>query len=447
MINTLSRILLTGSVLALTACGGGGGDAGGGDTGGDTGSGGETPQSSITLKTATGGTVDLNTSELAGSITTECYTNNSNGRIDSLSMSGLIWTYKEHTYAGDTSCSSTPATATATATLTIGNDSIIQSWIDGNNGANLNPPLAAINDGTTVPTTPAYTIINGIITNSDITGVTTGYQFSSGYVIDDSSSDGVVLYRVQNTTTNEATIEDPFTNLPNLPVAALGPNLEINITSVKNTNDSTTEIAYTIENTGDTATSTSFHVMGWADRATAPVYGVASSNNFGRGPSGDLGHGIIAAGGSENGTVTVHNTNVTPGDNLNAYLIADIFENIGESNEGVTGVNDNLSHRPWTVGNIFSYEGQDYTDIDSTITINAHYDSSSDKTVLRFSESTNAYSRIFMIRLNGEITTGIYDVTDFISAGTIIRTDCGDSATIRNSTGSYYGGAVYDEGG
>ncbi len=34
----------------------------------------------------------------------------------------------------------------------------------------------------------------------------------------------------------------------------------------------------------------------------------------------------------------------------------------------------------------------------------------------------------------------------FISAGTIIRTHCSDSAAVRNRTGSYYGRPVYDEG-
>ena len=35
----------------------------------------------------------------------------------------------------------------------------------------------------------------------------------------------------------------------------------------------------------------------------------------------------------------------------------------------------------------------------------------------------------------------------FLPAGTIVRADCGDSARLCNCTGSYYGRAVYDEGG
>lgn len=406
MINTISRILLTSSVIALTACGGGGGD----DTTTDTTS--PPPPASITLKTATSGSVDLSTTELSGSITTACYANNSNGRIDSVSISDLTWTYNEYTYSGDTSCSTTPITQTVVATLSIGADSTIDvnnnGWIDGNNTPLTAPPPSALDSNTSLPDISAYTIINGEVTSSTLQGISAGDTFSSGYVIDDSSPDGVVLYRVQDTATNVATDADPFTNIP---TPALGPNLVININSVVNTNYSTTEIVYTIQNTGDTATSSGFQVMGWHDRATAPVYGVASSGNFNS-------HNIMAAGASESGVLTVYNTTVTPGDTLNAYLIADIFETIGESNEGLTGVNDNLSSMAWTAGDIFIYRGADFSDINTTTTITATYYASSDSTRLRFNDSVNG-SYTFIIDLNGEIAAGTYNLTDFTSAGSV----------------------------
>ena len=404
MITTIKNILIMGSLVTLAACGGGGG--------GDSGDGGETPPPPVTnysVKTATDGTIDLQTSQLQGSINTACYTNNSNCRIDTVSISGLTWTYKEHTYPGDTSCQFSPITQTAIATLTVGNNSTIAAWT----GTGVTPPASAADPDIDLAGA-AYTIINGTITDSTITGIDVDFQFSSGYVIDDSSADGVVLYRVTNTLTDEATINDPFTSIPS---PTIGSNLEINITSIKNTNLTTTEIAYTVKNTGDTATSAStFHVMGWADRATAPAYGVTSSNNFGIGPTG-AGHGIIAAGGSENGMVTVYNTAVTPGDSLNAYLIADIYNSEAESDEGLTGVNDNLSHMPWIPSDIFIYRNTDFSDKDTTITITATYSTADNKTALRFNDSANGYT--FIIYLNGEIAAGTYDLTDFTSDGSV----------------------------
>lgn len=364
--------------------------------------------SSYSLLTATTGAINLQSGDIQGSINTACYVDgSSNGIIENISISDTTWTYTVKTYASDAACTNTPTTTTAVATLTVGSNRRVSRWINGS-GVTVTPPATALDSGKLLPSDAPYTVIHGVVTSSNNPDINVAQTFSSGYVIDKSSTGGVVLYRVQDTTKNIVTIADPFTNIP---APASGPNLVININSVVNTNYSTTEIAYTIQNTGDTATNTGFQVMGWQDRAGAPVYGVASSGNFNN-------HNILAAGASESAVLTVSNVTVVPGASLNAYLIVDMLEAIGESDEGLTGANDNLSSLPWTAGDLFEYRGSMFSDRNTTTTITATYYTGSDYTRLRFNDSANG-GYTFIIDLNGEIANQTYTLTDFTSPGTV----------------------------
>lgn len=393
---SISKIILAGSLIALTACGGG--------SGGDT-----TPNSETTvvsLTTADSGTINLASTDLQGAISTACYTNNSNGVKETVSINATTWTYSVNTYPGDSTCSSTPTTTTAVATLSVGGEQTVGEWVDGNSQTAQKIPTYEADPSTELPTEAPYTVINGEVTSSNNPDIATGISFSTGYVIDNSSVDGVTIYRVKNTTTGETTTVDPFTNIPASSGntgggsgSSGGANLVVRINSVVNTSYDTTEITYTVRNVGDTL-SGAFQVMGWHNRASTPDYGSAQSGKFNN-------HGALPAyGGSSVGVITVDATTVVPGSAFNAYVIADYAQEVGESNEGLTGTNDNLSHMAWTVKDIFEVNNYNYIETPQQIQIKATYENNIATRIMVFSFGDISSQLQFV--LTGEVVPGTY---------------------------------------
>ena len=401
MINTFTRFIILTSLITITACGGGGGDTGGGDTGGD--------GTALSLANAFGGTIETNTAQLPSSISTVCYEDNevspADGIKDTLTISGTTVTYSSSKYTADTTCSNTPTTTSFTADLTVDQDVIIVDWIDGQNQSTPAPAKAS-DSGTLLSATAPYTRINITITESNFPGVTVGMQSNQGYVIDDSSSDGVILYRVDEN--GNATVVDPFTTIPassTPPPSSGGPNLVVTITSVDYTAPNLIPIInYTVTNTGDQATATTAVIMGWINRVEAPDYSSAQSGQFETVP-------VLAVGESTNGSITISSQTVETGNLQNVYAIVDFFEEIAETDEGVTGTNDNLAHKTWIASDVFNLQGTNYVDGDQSTTITARFESGA--TYLTFNNGLNgADKRAMQIRFLGEILNpGTYSIS------------------------------------
>ncbi|MDH5426354.1 MAG: hypothetical protein OEY29_15305 [Gammaproteobacteria bacterium] len=397
----ISRILILGSLAILAACGGGA------DPAAPT-----LPTITASLIAADSSSIDLQGTDLQGPISTACYANNSNGIVETVSISGLTWTYTVNTHPGDTTCANTPTTTTAVATLTIDSDQTVVNWVD-----DIQNPVAA---PANIPADAPYTLLHAVITSSDIPYLALGSTLSLGYVIDNSSTDGVVLYSITNI--DEATIAYTYTNIvPATPPVVLGADINITIDSVVNTAINSSTITYTVTNTGDTATG-SFDVMAWYHRATAPVYGDASSGSFNI-------HDL-AAGASVQGTITFATT-LMPGMTFDAYVVADFSQAVGESDEGLTGTNDNLAMQTWTVSDIFNFLSTDY--IESTqVDIYSAYSPSTDRTTISMRVASG--SPAFFIQLAGEVTgPGTYT----LSTGGVISTAYSaqfSTYTINNTT-------------
>ncbi|MDH3325901.1 MAG: hypothetical protein OEM38_04195 [Gammaproteobacteria bacterium] len=160
------------------------------------------------------------------------------------------------------------------------------------------------------------------------------------FVVDDSSSDGLVLYSDNNNTAGIVSVQDPFSNISatTTPTTA-GIDLKITFDSVVETSGTSADVTYTVTNTGDTD-ATAFNVMAWADSSAAP--GLTSTG-------GTLAtrHTALAAGASASATIAVSGT--WAAGSYNAYLIADFSSEVTETDEGLTGTNDNLAHLAWTV--------------------------------------------------------------------------------------------------
>ena len=172
--------------------------------------------STISLLTATKGALNLQNGDLQGSISTACYENgNSDGIIETVSMNGTQWTYSVKTHAGDNTCSNPTSTTTAVATLEVGSNKKLKRWIDGM-GANIDPPVTAANSLKSLPVDAPYTVINGLVTSSNNPSISVGQSFSEGYIIDSSSAEGIVLYRIKDAASNSGLgrTADPFTNIP-----------------------------------------------------------------------------------------------------------------------------------------------------------------------------------------------------------------------------------------
>ena len=202
MKNTILRILIMGSLVALTACGGGGG--------GDTTTGDGTTGASLSLIAISGTNIDSSTT-LNTSINTACYSNNGNGVQESMSIVDTTWTYITKTYSADTTCSNTPSVKTVTAALVIDQNVNINGWIDGQGQALPTPPSKASDPMTPLLTNELYTRINVTVTSSDDVNISVGFTTNFGFIIDDSFSSGVTLYRVDEN--GFAKNADPYTSV------------------------------------------------------------------------------------------------------------------------------------------------------------------------------------------------------------------------------------------
>lgn len=175
--------------------------------------------STVSLLTATSGALNLQSGDLQGSISTACYVDgNSDGIIETVSMNDTQWTYTVKTHAGDNTCATPTSTTTAVATLTVGSNKKTTSWIDGS-GVGVSPPKTAdLTDDplNSLPADTPYTTFNGLVTSSTNPSISVGQSFSEGYIIDNSSTSGVVLYRIKDAATNnpKGRDVDPFTNIP-----------------------------------------------------------------------------------------------------------------------------------------------------------------------------------------------------------------------------------------
>lgn len=203
MKNIISLILLMGSLVALTACGGGGGKNN--PTTDDSASG-----STLSVFTISGRTIEVNTTNLP-TISTACYTNNSNGVIETMSIVNTAWTNITKTYNSDTTCSGTPtSTTTVTATLAVDQDIAITGWIDDQQQTATAPGRAG-NVSNPLVSDQKYTRMSLTVTASDDSNISVGFQTQYGYIIDDSHDSGVVLYRVDGT--NKALIVEAYSNI------------------------------------------------------------------------------------------------------------------------------------------------------------------------------------------------------------------------------------------
>ena len=390
--STLNNIVLVSSLITLTACGGGGSD---------------TPpptDTGVSLATAFHETIKVQSTDMQGAISTACYANNSNGIIETVAISDTTWTYTVNTHTGDISCTNTPISTTAVATINFSDTQEVQNWINENGGTNLTAPASAGSSSVNLPQNSAYTVINGEVSSSNNPDIATGVTFSTGYIIDDSADSGVVLYRVRDTTNNVATVDDPFTNVvePVITTPTVsGSEIQITIDEVKNTSTNNSTIQYTLKNIGDTDTG-NFYVVGWHDRATAPDYNSASSAKLKI-------HSNLSAGASEVHYISVNNTNVTPGTSFNAYVIADFGQSVAEVDEGLTGTNDNLSHKAWTVNNVFSHNGITSINDGTDPLIKMEYHTGNDQTVINMNRdyisNQGNFNKRYYLRLRGTIPT------------------------------------------
>lgn len=393
MFKNSTAVTLTALSLLLAGCGGSDSDP---DSNNDP------DPASLSVKNANLANVDIQ-----GAYSTGCYGASVDGVEESIDITADSWTYTVHTYAGDTTCTAGgPAQEQVVATLTVGSDLAVTGWVNGN-GDTVNAPELADGSVTLLPSNSAYTLLNLEVTSSSMTGIAAGDSVPAGYVVDNSSTDGLVLYRLRNegTLTATATIADPFTNIPGSGGGGGGgttggPNIVVIIDSVSNTGYSDTEISYTLWNFGDT-TSEAFQVMGWLDRASAPDYNSAQSGKF------EL-HGAMAPSDSVAGVITVDATTVTPGTALNAYVIADYAQEVTESDEGVTTDSlDNLAHKAWTVSDIFvdNVYGTFVEKFGSAIT--ATYEFSAATRIIMGGSSGGTSVAVSLV-LIGEVAAGTY---------------------------------------
>jgi hypothetical protein len=144
-------------------------------------------QTSMVVATVSGGTHTLN-----GTYTSACYSpDGSNGQVDSAEITGSQWMNIVKFYTGDPSCTVAPDVSTLTGTLT--------ESIQGNvalSGWNYSIPTAADGSG---PLSANETVTLMDLEITAITGtyfsVPIGYTTPTFYVVDDTASPSITLYR------------------------------------------------------------------------------------------------------------------------------------------------------------------------------------------------------------------------------------------------------------
>lgn len=391
------RVGILSSFILLSAC------SGGGDPSGN-----ENMTTDLSVKMADGNSIVL-----TGTFNTDCYSTDytndgvQDGVKESIAFVDDNMTYTTNIYAADTACSGIPDVKTMSLIVSIDSDVNATSWVNGN-GDSVSPPSV-------ISPSAEYTLLTGAVFQSDIAGVTAGMNVDLGYVVDNfTSPDGMTLYRLDDALLGVVTTADPYTNIVTPPPGpAAGPDLQISINPVENTEFNNALVSYRVTNVGDTD-SGAFVVMMWVDSATAPDYSSAQSGQFH--PIANLTPGESVGYGKFIGAT------ITPGASYNAYVIADFLGAVIEADEGLTGVSDNLSHDAWTAGDIFYLSPNFYNDtnevaaVDSTheSDISAYYDAVSAVSFIKLEsgyQPGNLPAEMYEIRLTTEFTPGVYSDT------------------------------------
>ncbi|MDH5516285.1 MAG: hypothetical protein OEY36_00525 [Gammaproteobacteria bacterium] len=183
MISHVLRFFSIAAVVALAGCGSN--SSGGGS-------------SSISVTTSSGASVAI-----TGSYDTACYQQNGLGFKENITFSGDSWTYTTSTYGG-ASCSGSSTDVAVVATVDVLPDQLVAGWVNGN-GDTVAAPAGTAG--------ASFTALNLTITSSDDPSVSVGMQVGMGYVVDDSNSAGLTLYRMDNMVNSIATIADPFSDI------------------------------------------------------------------------------------------------------------------------------------------------------------------------------------------------------------------------------------------
>jgi hypothetical protein len=199
MVKSMIKKIILGTLVAssvlMSACGG------------SSSSGNVPPQTSMVVATVNGGTHTL-----SGTYTSVCYSpNGTDGQIDSAEITGSQWVNSVKVYTGDNTCAVAPDVSTLTGTLsesTLGNVAL-SGW------KNNNIPTAADGSGA-LSANETVTMMDLEITA--ITGtyfsVSVGYTTPTFYVVDDTDSPSITLYRddiVDTVTSNyTASSADPL---------------------------------------------------------------------------------------------------------------------------------------------------------------------------------------------------------------------------------------------
>lgn len=204
MINIVTQLTIATSLVFLVACGGGGDSSTSSSSSSSSGG-----TSSLSLITASGSTITTDTSKLT-SISTACYASGGGYAKDTISVVDSIYTYTNTDFS-DAACTTQSSTYNFTADLIVDQDIAISGWIDGQKNPLATPPGRAGYPTSPLPATPQYTRINFTITSSTTSNVTVGMKSNFGFVIDDSITNGVVLYRVDDQ--GRARASDPYTNI------------------------------------------------------------------------------------------------------------------------------------------------------------------------------------------------------------------------------------------
>lgn len=174
----ITLLTLTISSIFLSACGGGG------TTATDNGS-------SLTLVNAYGTNITVSSTALKTGISTSCfpdYTTATTGRIQTLKIVDSTYTWTVSRYANDLTCSGTPAVGSVVGTYTVGSNTKIAGWDT--------VPNKASDNATPLPTDASYTILNSTVTSSTEADSSVGDKNQTGYIIDDSSSNGLIIYNL-----------------------------------------------------------------------------------------------------------------------------------------------------------------------------------------------------------------------------------------------------------
>ena len=185
----ITLFTLTVSSILLSACGGG-------TTATDSGS-------SLTLVNAYGTDITVSSTALKTGISTSCfpdYVTATTGRTHTIKIVDSTYTWTVSRYANDLTCSGTPTIESVVGTYTVGSNTKIVGWDT--------VPNKASDNATPLPTDASYTILNTTVTNStSVDFGTVGQKYETGYIIDDSLPNGLVIYNLYN---GIGTLEQPY---------------------------------------------------------------------------------------------------------------------------------------------------------------------------------------------------------------------------------------------